>query len=73
MTHLSDVMMDELNRQNVKVIDARPIMGGHDNVYNDYLEKDGKNIKMRSGDGIHFSGDGQRILAKEVQSYLIIK
>ncbi|MDI4497439.1 DUF459 domain-containing protein [Moraxella nonliquefaciens] len=73
MIHLSDVMMDELNRHNVKVIDARPIMGGHDNIYNDYLEKDGKNIKMRSGDGIHFSGDGQRILAKEVQSYLIIK
>lgn len=73
MVQLNDVMMNELARHNVKVIDARPIMGGRNNVYNDYLEKDGKNIKMRSGDGIHFSGDGQRILAKEVQSYLIIE
>lgn len=73
MVQLNDVMMNELARHNVKVIDARPIMGGCNNIYNDYLEKDGKNIKMRSTDGVHFSGDGQRILAKEVQSYLIIE
>lgn len=72
MIHLNDVMVSELNKHNIQIIDSRPIMGGSNNHYNDYLEKDGKKIKVRSADGIHFSPEGQRILAKEVQSYLII-
>lgn len=73
MIYLNNVMMDELKNHQIQVIDARPIMGGYNNVYNDYIEKDGKNIKMRSGDGIHFSPEGQRILAQVVQGYLIVE
>ncbi|OOR87243.1 hypothetical protein B0181_10630 [Moraxella caviae] len=73
MIYLNTVMNGELERHTVKVIDSRPIMGGVDDVYSDYLQKDGKQIKMRSGDGIHFSIDGQKILAAEVQSHLIIE
>lgn len=73
MNHLNDVMMAELKRHNLQMIDSRPIMGGQNNRYHDYLKKDGKQIKMRTGDGVHFSPEGQRILAKEVQSYLVIE
>ncbi|UNU73257.1 DUF459 domain-containing protein [Moraxella nasovis] len=72
MMILNDVMAKELDRHLVKVIDSRPIMGGVDGVYHEYLSKDGKQIKMRTGDGIHFSVAGQKILANQVQSYLII-
>lgn len=73
MNLLNTVIAQELARHDVKMIDSRPIMGGVNNSYNDYLTKDGKQIKMRSGDGIHFSPDGQKILAQEVQSQLIIE
>lgn len=73
MNHLNDVMTDALERQNIKVVDSRPIMGGINNRYNDYLVKDGKKIKMRTNDGIHFTPEGQRILAREIQSLLIIE
>lgn len=73
MILLNDIIGEELARHSVKVIDSRPIMGSVNNRYNDYLTKDGKQIKMRSSDGIHFSADGQKILAKAVQSQLIIE
>lgn len=73
MVQLNAVIAEELARHQIKAIDSRPIMGGVNNRYNDYLTKDGKQIKMRSGDGIHFSPDGQKILAQVVQSQLIIE
>lgn len=73
MNHLNDVMTTELKRHTVQMIDSRPIMGGKNNRYQDYLNKDGKQIKMRTSDGIHFTPEGQRILAKEVQAYLVIE
>lgn len=73
MNVLNDVMSDILLKSHVKVVDSRPIMGGLNNRYNDYLEKEGKKIKMRTNDGIHFTPEGQRILAKEIQSLLQIE
>lgn len=73
MIRLISVMNEELNRHNVKVIDSRPIMGGDSNIYSDYLLQNDKKIKTRSSDGIHFSPQGQQILANEVLSYLTIK
>lgn len=73
MVQLNAVIGQELARHQIKMIDSRPIMGGVNNRYNDYLTKDGKQIKMRSGDGIHFSPDGQKILAQVVQSHLTIQ
>lgn len=73
MIHLNAVIQQELARHNVKMIDSRPIMGGVNDSYNDYLVKDANQIKMRSSDGIHFSPEGQKILAQAVWSHLIIQ
>lgn len=73
MMYINDVMTAELARHNVQVIDARPVMGSINNQYNDYVEKDGEKIKVRSGDGIHFTPNGQRVLAQHIQSYLTIE
>lgn len=72
MMHINTVMMAELSRHNVQVIDSRPVLGSIENHYHDYVEQDGQKIKVRSGDGIHFTPNGQRILAQHIQSYLTI-
>lgn len=73
MVELNAVMQEELAKHSLTAIDSRPIMGGGGNLYNDYLKKDGKQIKMRSGDGIHFTVEGQKILAAEVQKHLVLE
>lgn len=72
MMYINDVMMAELARHNVQIVDARPVLGSINNQYNDYVEQDGKKVKVRSGDGIHFTPNGQRVLAQHIQSYLTI-
>lgn len=73
MMYISNVMAEELARHQVQMLDARPIMGSVNNQYNDYVEKDGKKVKMRTGDGIHFTPDGQRALAQSILSQLHIE
>lgn len=63
MIHLNEIMQSELKKHNILTIDTRPLVGGSNNSYNDYLVKDGQNIKMRSSDGIHFTTAGQKLLA----------
>lgn len=72
MIYLNQVMQDELALHDVLMIDSRELVGGVNNVYNDYLVKDGESIKMRSGDGIHFTVKGQKILADVLLSHLTI-
>lgn len=73
MIYLNQLFADELKKHNIFTIDTRPLLGGKNNVYSDYLVKDGKTIKMRSADGIHFSADGQRLLAQVIESHLRIE
>lgn len=72
MIYLRDVFNDELSRHNVKVIDSREILGTVNDVYNDYLEIDGKKTKMRTGDGIHFTVKGQKLIAQALQEVIRI-
>lgn len=72
MVYMNQVMQDELQLHEALYIDTRPLLGGKDNVYNDYLVKNGKPIKMRSSDGIHFSIQGQKELAQIIQQQLTI-
>lgn len=72
MIYLTAVMKTELQRHDVKVLDARELLGTSNDVYNDYLVKDGKSIKMRSSDGIHFSVQGQKLIAQALQDELTI-
>lgn len=72
MIYLNQVIADEVRKNNAFVIDSRPIIGGKNNVYSDYLVKNNQSIKMRSADGIHFSPDGQKIIAQEIEKHLKI-
>lgn len=72
MVYLNQVMYEEIKLHDVIWIDSRPLVGGKNNIYSDYLIKDGKNIKMRTSDGIHFSIQGQKEMANAIQQYLNI-
>lgn len=73
MVYLNQIMQEELKKHQVLTIDSRPLVGGKQDVYNDYLVKDGQSIKMRSGDGIHFSIAGQKLLADVLLKQLNIQ
>lgn len=72
MIYLSKVMQDELRQHDVLIMDSRKLLGTSDNVYNNYLVKNGETIKMRSSDGIHFSVEGQKLIAEALQQQLTI-
>lgn len=72
MIYLNQVLANEVALHPALFIDSRPLVGGKDDIYNEYLEKDGKMIKMRSSDGIHFSPEGQKLIANVIQNHLTI-
>lgn len=72
MIYLNKVMQEELKAHHVLTLDARQLLGTSNDVYNDYLVKDGETIKMRSSDGIHFSVQGQKLIAEALQQQLTI-
>lgn len=72
MMYLNTVIEDEVKKQKGFIIDTRPLLGGKGEIYSDYLEKDGKEIKTRSADGIHFSAEGQKIIAKVINDNLYV-
>lgn len=63
MIYLNGLVKSEVQKHKEFFVDSRPLLGGKGDIYNDYLIKDEKSIKMRSADGIHFSPDGQREIA----------
>jgi len=70
MVYLNQIVADEVQKNNAFAIDSRKVLGEINNVYSDYLVKDGQSIKMRSADGIHFSPDGQKTIANVILQYL---
>lgn len=72
MIYLNHVIADEVHKQQAFLIDSREILGTSDNVYNDYLLENGVSSKMRSADGIHFSTEGQKNIAKSIEQHIRI-
>lgn len=70
MVYLNKVISDEVQKNQALFIDSRAILGTINNVYNDYLVKNGLSIKTRSADGIHFSPEGQKALAQIIEQYI---
>lgn len=70
MIYLTHVVADEVQKHQALSIDSREILGSMDNVYSDYFQDNGKAIKVRSADGIHFSSDGQKRIANALLHYL---
>ncbi|TXJ06182.1 MAG: DUF459 domain-containing protein, partial [Acinetobacter sp.] len=72
MMYLNHLIQDEVVGHNALWLDTRSILGSNNNQYSDYLVKNGQSVKMRSGDGIHFSVDGQKEVAQAIESHLHI-
>lgn len=70
MVYLNQVIRDEVKKHQAFFIDSRPLLGGKNDVYNDYIIKNGNSIKMRSADGIHFSPEGQKLIAQVISNHL---
>ena len=70
MVYLNRVISDEVKKHQAFFIDSRPLLGGKNDIYNEYLTKNGGSIKMRSADGIHFSIEGQKLIAQVISSHL---
>ena len=68
MSWLMTVVEDEVVARGAVYLDSRGLLPGAGDVggYRDSVEVDGKPVKMRSGDGIHFSLAGQRFLAQRI-------
>ncbi|ALM86594.1 DUF459 domain-containing protein [Bordetella sp. N] len=66
MSWLMGIVQDEVQKQGAIFIDTRGLLPGENVGYSDSIMLDGKNTKMRSGDGIHFSVAGQRYLARQI-------
>ncbi|MDQ8937091.1 SGNH/GDSL hydrolase family protein [Acinetobacter rudis] len=72
MIYLNQIIAAEVQLQHAFLIDSREILGTSNNIYNDYLLKDGVSNKMRSADGIHFSTEGQKNIAKIIEQHIRI-
>ncbi|MEB3768236.1 DUF459 domain-containing protein [Acinetobacter sp. MD2] len=72
MIYLNQIITDQVKKDKGYAIDAREILETTNNIYNDYLSKDGNTIKMRSADGTHFSPEGQKRIAQVIESHLNI-
>ncbi len=73
MITLNTIMQQELSRHNVLTVDARQVLKTTDNLYSDYTDKDGIMVKTRSGDGIHFTPAGQKLVANHIYELLTIQ
>lgn len=67
MVYLRELIHDEVSKNHGYVIDTREILGNNGTEFSDILmEENGNKIKTRSADGIHFSLQGQKIIAKHI-------
>ena len=73
MAWLMPVIRDEVTRHGAVFVDTRPLLSMPGQPYSDAIMVDGQLVKMRSGDGIHFSPSGQAYIAKHVQAMLTVK
>lgn len=66
MIFLRQTMQQELQNNHVLSVDTRALLGGVGNTFNEHR----MNIKMRTADGIHFTAEGQKVIAHEVLNHL---
>ena len=67
MIYLRQITADEVNKNQGYVMDTRTMLGGNgDEFYDTVTQTDGKKIKTRSSDGIHFTVTGQKIIAQNI-------
>ena len=67
MIYLRQITTDEVSKNQGYVMDTRAMLGSNgDQFYDTVTQTDGKKIKTRSSDGIHFTVTGQKIIAQNI-------
>ncbi|WP_312950509.1 DUF459 domain-containing protein [Superficieibacter sp.] len=72
MARLNTLYAGAVNEAGQYYLSANDILGYQGDSYSDYQEVDGRKLKLRSGDGIHFTPRGQKMIADRVLSMLIV-
>lgn len=72
MIALRAIMKSGLDPSQVLLINAQKVVGETEDTYADLLTIDGKPIKMRTSDGIHFTPEGQKRLAHAIMKTIEI-
>lgn len=72
MLELGRIMHEGIRPEQAIVIDSNKVLA-KDNQYADSIQLDGKIVKVRTADGIHFTPEGQKLVAKQVLSYFKIQ
>lgn len=71
MIYLMSVIEDEVGKNHAIYVDTREILGNKNNVFSDsVINNEQQKTKVRSGDGIHFSSAGVKILAENIESHI---
>lgn len=72
MLYLNTLYQSETAKYGAHYIPTSELLGCSDEKYRNFLTTSRGNIKVRIGDGIHFSRSGQRIVAERIISELVI-
>lgn len=74
MAYLRDLYKSEADRYGQLYLSANDVLGYHDDAFSPYLESaDGKKVKTRVDDGIHFTTTGQKLIAERVMSLINVQ
>lgn len=71
MAELSRIIHEAIRPEQGVVIDSKGILSPNGN-FADSMKLNGKIVKVRTADGIHFTPDGQKLVAKQVLSHFKI-
>lgn len=72
MIYLTSVIKDEIQANGAIYVDTRQMMGSQDNSFADFvLNAEQQKTKVRTGDGIHFSAAGVKILAEQIAARIL--
>lgn len=74
MAYLRDLYKSEAEHYGQLYLSANDVLGYHDDAFSPYLESaDGKKVKTRVDDGIHFTTTGQKLIAERVMSLINVQ
>ncbi|MFB2538758.1 MULTISPECIES: DUF459 domain-containing protein [unclassified Acinetobacter] len=75
MDALRQVYHQTIPKNNALVIDSKPLLltNGNESHYSDSINIDGKITKVRTADGIHFTADGQKLIAQAILQKIKVK
>lgn len=74
MAYLRDLYKSEASHYGQLYLSANDVLGYPDETFSPYMESaDGKKIKTRVDDGIHFTTTGQKLIAERVMSLINVQ